>query len=408
MKLFYFGSVCAQEVFNETVKNSKNPPSASAQSFETALIKGLGTIKDLKITSASAESIAMYPGSNRIFLTKRIDEIASGVKTNIVSAINLPLLKQYNHANGTAKLLKKWLKENKNETEKCVLSYGLYPAVAKKLQQLCKKYHCKCVCLITDIPKTMFTYTSTGNPLKNLFGNKYRENAVSLQGGFDGYIFLTEQMSEAVAPQKPFVVVETLADTEIFKSFKYTEKNNPPALMYAGALYKKYGVDLIIETFTKVKSDCELWLFGSGDYEEEIKRIAETDKRVKFFGRVSREEVLKAEKQATLLLNLRNGNDDYTKYSFPSKMVEYMLSGTPLLTTKLDGIPKEYYDFVYSVDNNDTEKTALLIDNILNNPKELCDMGEKAKSFVENNKNCFVQAEKINEFLGELCEGFAN
>ncbi len=408
MKLFYFGSVCAQEIFNKTVKNSKNPPSASAQSFETALIKGLGTIEDLEITSASAESIAMYPGSNRVFLTKRIDEIASGVKTNIVPAINLPLIKQFNHASGTAKLLKKWLKYNKNETDKCVLSYGLYPAVAKKLQQLCKKYNCKCVCLITDIPKTMFTYTSTGNPLKKLFGGRYRENAVSLQGEFDGYIFLTEQMSEAVAPQKPFVVVETLADTEIFNSLKNVKKANPPVLMYAGALYKKYGVDLIVEAFTKVKEECELWLFGSGDYEEEIKKIAQKDKRIKFFGRVPREDVLNAEKQATLLLNLRNSNDDYTKYSFPSKMVEYMLSGTPLLTTKLEGIPVEYYNYVYSVDDNNTEKTAMLIDDILNNPQELCDMGEKAKSFVENNKNCFVQAEKIKEFLGELCENFAN
>ncbi len=408
MKLFYFGSVCAQEIFNETVKNSKNPPSASAQNFETALIKGLGAIKDLNVTSASAEAVAMYPGSNRVFLTKRVDEIASGVKTNIVPAINLPLIKQWCHAMGTARLLKKWLKENKNDNNKCVLSYGLYPSVAKKIQALCKKYSCKCVCVITDIPKTMFTYTSTGNPLKKLFGGKYRENAVALQGDFDGYIYLTKQMSNAVAPEKPYLVVETLADTEIFKAFENAEKSNPPALMYAGALYKKYGVDLIVEAFLKVKSNCELWLFGSGDYEEELKKITEENARIKFFGRVSRDEVLRAEKQATLLLNLRNSNDDYTKYSFPSKMVEYMLSGTPLLTTKLDGIPNEYYNYVYSVDNNATEKTAALVDSALSNVQELYTMGEKARAFVENNKNCFVQAEKIKEFLGELCEDSAN
>ena len=71
MKLFYFGSVCAPEVFNKTVSESKTPPSASAQNFETALLKGFGACENLNITAVSAESIAIYPGSNRIFLNKR-------------------------------------------------------------------------------------------------------------------------------------------------------------------------------------------------------------------------------------------------------------------------------------------------------------------------------------------------
>lgn len=399
MKLFYFGSVCAQEVFNKTVETSKNPPSASAQNFETALLKGFGACENLEITAVSAESIAMYPGSNRIFLGKRTDKIAENVYTSIVPAINLPLIKQFCHGNGTAKLLKKWLKENRDTKEKCVLSYGLYPAVAKKLQKLCKKYNCKCFCLMTDVPATMFTYTKSKNPLKMLFGKSYRENAVKLQSGFDGYIFLTEQMSEAVAPHKPYTVIETIADTEIFKSLENTEKSNPPALMYAGSLYKKFGMDLIVDMFKNVKSDCELWLFGSGDYEEEIKLAAEKDKRIKFFGRVDRATVLKAEKEASLLLNLRNSTDDYTKYSFPSKMVEYMLSGTPLLTTVLSGIPEEYYSYVYSVEDNNTEKIALLVDEILADTEKLNEFGKKAKDFVTENKNCFVQAEKICEFF---------
>lgn len=399
MKLFYFGSVCSQEVFNKTVETSKNPPSASAQNFETALLKGFGACENLNITAVSAESIAMYPGGNRIILNKRTDRIAENVYTSIVPAINLPFIKQLCHANGTAKMLKKWLKENRDESEKCVLSYGLYPAVAKKMQSLCKKYNCKCFCLITDIPKTMFTYTKSKNALKTLFGKSYRENAVKLQSGFDGYVYLTEQMSEAVAPDKPYTVIETIADTEIFKSFDNTEKSNPPALMYAGSLYKKFGIDLIVDMFNNVKSECQLWLFGSGDYEAEIKLAAEKDKRIKFFGRVDRTTVLKAEKEASLLLNLRNSTDDYTKYSFPSKMVEYMLSGTPLLTTVLAGIPEEYYSYVYSVEDNNIEQIALLVDEILADTEKLKKLGKNAKNFVIDNKNCFVQAEKIREFF---------
>jgi len=401
MKLFYFGSVCSDEIFNQTVAKSKVKPSASAQNFESALLSGLGAIEGLELCAASAESIAMYPGGNRLFLNKRTDEICNSVFTNIIPALNLPFLKQKGHTFGVAKLLKKWLRANLCESNKCVLVYGIYPAVVKKIQKLCKKYDCKCFAVVTDVPATMFTYTKSKNLLKRVFGKSYRKTAIRLQSGFDGYVYLTEKMSKAVAPGKPYTVIETLADTNIFTAFNGIEKKNPPAIMYAGTLYKKYGVDLILDTFKKVKSDCELWLFGSGDYEEIILQEAQKDKRIKFFGRVDRETVLKAEKEASLLLNLRNDKDEYTKYSFPSKMIEYMLSGTPILTTKLDGIPNEYYHFVYSVDYNDADKIALYIDEILSDNKSLFKLGEEAEKFVIDNKNCFVQAKKISEFLSQ-------
>ena len=44
MKIFYCGSVCGGDVFNKTVAESKVKPSASAQNFETALIKGFSEI----------------------------------------------------------------------------------------------------------------------------------------------------------------------------------------------------------------------------------------------------------------------------------------------------------------------------------------------------------------------------
>lgn len=399
MKLFYFGSVCSDEIFSQTVKESKVKPSASAQNFESALLKGLGAMDGLELFAVSAESIAMYPGGNRMMLKKRIDTVAEGVVTHVVPAVNLPFLKQQGHASETAKLLKNWLKENRNNTEKCVLVYGLYPAVVKKIQKICKKHSCRCFCVITDVPSTMFTYTRSKNLFKRVLGKLYRNGAVRMQSEFDGYVYLTEQMSERVAPGKPYVVVETIADTELFEAVGYPLKKQPPAIVYAGALYKKYGIDLILDVFKSVKSDSELWLFGSGDYEEVIREEEKRDPRIKFFGRVDRETVLKAETEASLLLNLRNSTDEYTKYSFPSKMIEYMLSGTPLLTTALPGIPEEYYPYVYVTERTEPSEIAALIDKILADRTNLKILGEKAKRFVMEKKNSRTQAEKIYDFL---------
>lgn len=400
MKLFYFGSVCSEAKFNETVEKSRVKPSASAQNFETALIRGFSAHEGVELTVAAAESIAMFPGGNRIFLKKRRDVLTETCASNIIPAINLPLLKQIGHANGAGKLLKKWLRENRDESDKCVLVYGLYPAVVKKLLQICRKQNCKIFALITDVPSTMFTYTKSKNLLKRLFSGSYRELAVSLQDQFDGYIYLTEAMKDEVAPGKPYTVVETIADVGIFDAVTEVEKAEPPALMYAGALYKKYGVDLIVDAFEQAKSDCELWLFGSGDYEQEIKQRAERNPKIRFFGRVSREEVLKREKEASLLLNIRNAEDDYTRFSFPSKMIEYMLSATPLLTTRLEGIPEEYYSYCYATSDRDSGKIAQMIDRILAD-KQPGDLGARAETFVRGEKNAPKQAKKILDFIDQ-------
>ena len=401
MKLFYFGSVCSELKFNETVEKSRVKPSASAQNFESALIRGVSTHEDVELTVAAAESIAAFPGGNRLFLNRRKDVLTQTCTANIIPAINLPLLKQWGHACGAGRLLKKWLKENRNQADKCVLVYGLYPAVAKKLLRLCRNHNCGIVALITDVPSTMFTYTKNKNLLKRLFSGTYRKSAVSLQDKFDGYIYLTEAMKDEVAPGKPYIVIETIADTGIFDHVPQVKKAEPPALMYAGALYKKYGVDLIVDAFEEVKNDCELWLFGSGDYEQEIKQRAEQNPKIRFFGRVSREEVLEREKAATLLLNIRNAEDEYTRFSFPSKTVEYMLSATPLLTTRLRGIPEEYYDYCYSMSSREIHEIAGMIDRILAEETGE-DLGKRAERFVREEKNSSKQAGKILDFLNHF------
>ena len=168
MKLFYFGSVCSQKKFNETVEKSRVKPSASAQNFEYALIKGFDEVQDLQLTAVSAESIAMFPRGNRLFLKKRRDYLTENISTKIVGCINLPFLKQIGHAVGVYRELVSWLNINKDDSSKAVLVYGIYPAVVKKIMRVCNKYSCKIFCLITDIPKTMFTYTKMDFLKKNI------------------------------------------------------------------------------------------------------------------------------------------------------------------------------------------------------------------------------------------------
>lgn len=65
--------------------------------------------------------------------------------------------------------------------------------------------------------------------------------------------------------------------------------------------------------------DVELWICGSGDSKEAINEATRIDSRIKFFGLVDSETALEMQHKATILVNPRTSEGEYTKYSFPSK-----------------------------------------------------------------------------------------
>ena len=79
-----------------------------------------------------------------------------------------------------------------------------------------------------------------------------------------------------------------------------------------------------------------------------------------------------------------------------------MASGTPLLTTKLPGMPEEYYDFVYLIkDETPTGISDALREVFAASKDERERKAKKARDFVLKEKSNIKQAEKIIAFLRE-------
>ena len=99
-------------------------------------------------------------------------------------------------------------------------------------------------------------------------------------------------------------------------------------------------------------------------------------------------------------MNPRPTTEEFTKYSFPSKNMEYMVSGTPLLTTRLPGMPKEYYPYVFLIEDETIDGYAkALADALSRTEDELVNFGQKAKKFVLENKNYIIQTRRIIELI---------
>ena len=116
-----------------------------------------------------------------------------------------------------------------------------------------------------------------------------------------------------------------------------------------------------------------------------------------------REEVLKLQQKATLLVNPRTPEGEFTKYSFPSKTMEYFASGKPTLLYRLPGIPDEYFEYCYTVDTLGVDALSETLSCILNLSNEKLEQkGRCARNFVLSQKNPIVQCTKIVQLISQI------
>ncbi|MEZ7821215.1 MAG: glycosyltransferase, partial [Patescibacteria group bacterium] len=145
-----------------------------------------------------------------------------------------------------------------------------------------------------------------------------------------------------------------------------------------------------------------LIICGSGKLMELVRSAAAKDARIKYIGQVNREEVLVYQRKSTLLINPRQPNNGLTRYTFPSKTMEYMASGTPLLMYELEGIAKEYFNYCYTLDDLSPEALKNTLVNILSKSnEELSIKGRLAREFIINQKSSKVQVKKILDLINQ-------
>ena len=403
MKLLYIGTVSESREFERIVKESKIKPSVAPQTFETAFLNGVRANGVADAECFTFPMIASFPGSKLLFWLKKKQTLECGFPTTWIPTVNLPILKMLFQGFSSKKMLKAWLKKQENPEDVCIVLYSIYEPIAKNIIRLRKKYHFKTVAFVPDLPEHMY---ATKRGLQGIAAQFYYRAVKKIQSEFDGYIYLTEEMKNRISSVKPYIVVEGLADESLFAAptkASGSESENPPIVMYAGALSKRYGIAELIEAFRQTNLDAQLHIYGFGDFTPELEKIAREDARVCYKGRVSREEILEREREASLLVNVRNPKDEFTAYSFPSKTIEYMASGTPLLTSRLPGIPQEYFEYCYSISGNDVAEIKSALESIMGNSQEVRrEMGRRARAYIQNNKTAIKQAERALDFIEHI------
>ena len=200
---------------------------------------------------------------------------------------------------------------------------------------------------------------------------------------------------------RPYCVMEGIASESPKAN---VEEKREKTILYTGTLHQKFGVMNLVKAFGQIENpNYRLVICGIGDSEKAIQEAAEKDSRISFLGQLPRREVLEWQSKATVLVNPRQNNEEFTKYSFPSKTMEYLSSGIPVVAYKLDGIPDEYDAYIQYVEDDSIESLKKkLIEVCELSDEERKNLGSAGRAFVLAEKNSTIQVKKIVELIDSL------
>ena len=297
--------------------------------------------------------------------------------------------------------LVRWGWRNRHKKNKAIITYNVNAPHGLSTILAARAVHTKAFAIIADLPVPGHGIV----PSTMLRRVEFSLQVKSLRR-FDGLIVLTRDIARDFAPQVPFLIMEGAVDGPLMESCSEESplrQADKFVLMYAGLLSEFDGVPLLLEAFSLLEGDrYRLIIVGRGPEQARVERETGKDHRISYEGYLRHEQVLKLYGRADLLINPRPSAPLSTHYVFPSKLIEYLATGTPVITTATADVVEEYGDFAFVLHDETPVGLAELVRQIASLPEsERSARGHAARQYMLKNKTWAIQGQRIAEFVRE-------
>jgi len=389
------------EIRSELIENSKANTQFAADALQWSFLKGLTKYYN-NPRVLNFPFVGSYP---TLCKTPFIKSFSFGKGKGFdgvnIGYFNLIALKNAIIFRQAKKNIRKWARQTKGE--KAIVIYSAFLPFLKAAIAGKKEFpELKVYLILPDLPQFM---GGPNNALYKAFKKITNDQLYKCFSQIDGFVLLSKFMTESLPiGNKPWTVVEGIFNDQASAAPVPKMVFDKKIILYTGTLARRYGILRLLEAFGLIDDKNYLLVIcGDGDTKEDINLAAEKDSRIIYKGSIDRAEVLKLQQQASLLINPRTAEGEFTRFSFPSKTMEYLASGVPTLLYKLPGIPDEYYNYCYSLEDVSTSALAKKITEILSlDATVLTEKGRLAREFILNNKNPEKQCEKVYKLIEEI------
>lgn len=400
--VLFLSSILPNYKDNYFYKESKGAVSNANDNLQRAIITGFEA-NNYDVSLLNVPNIGAFPSKFKSLYTPSFKIENSSSKGYNFGFFNLNILKHID----IYKKIHNYINNNINTNNyDIIFVYDLYVPFLKVLRLLkIKNPKAKIIVMIPDVIGFTNSYTSYLYKKLENYNFKVLLNAKEY---IDGFVYLTKYMPDMLPDnfrKIPSVVVEGIFNTKI-PSLDNIDKatEGDKFIFYAGSLDLRHGIMNLIDAFLLApQSKLKLYICGDGDGRRVITDKIKNKSSVLYLGQLKREDVLKLQSKAFLLVNPRNSSEEFTKYSFPSKIMEYFGSGKPTFMYQLQGIPDEYFNYCYSLKDESVKALAIFIEQLSKadfKDSEL--IGKQAKDFVLTHKNPKVQVKRIIDLVNVI------
>lgn len=362
--------------------------------FLSTLIEGMSQLENIRLFVLNIPPVGSFP----INYTRPIIRTELWGECNVqVGYLNFPIIKGMFQKRKLMAQIKKIIFMY-FEDETYILGYNTYETFLDVLKMCKTKYRdIETGLLVTDcVPgkNDMDKYITSSR-------RRLGERIVRKVQTIDFFVLLTKYLADSLEiNNKPFMIMECVCnEAQSCCAINEISKN---ICLYTGTLEIEYGICELADAFAMMY-DAELWICGDGAGREYLEELMHKCCNIKYFGFLEHDELQKLRNQCDYLINPRKPTGTYTKYSFPSKTAEYLMSGKPTIMYKLEGIPDEYDKYLNYLSGQTVTEIKDELEGIFEEKySDLIDKALKGRQFMLTNKNARIQTKKILSAWGCL------
>ena len=394
--MFFVGSVVPDESNYHTEAFSR-----AGVMFQINLLNELKSSGLINLEIYSYELIPVYPKSKKIYIIeKKNTSITKNLDVTLVSFINLMIFKQLHIGINILIQIVKWGKRNIHKNKKIIYAYnltvppGIFLLIGSKLAKATLAVS------INDI------VLPENHGVKSFFRKIDLWLHRIMIPKINKIIVVNKSIALDFGKKNDFLVMEGGVNSLEIKRWQGLTRSNKGKnkfkVVFAGSIEPINGIDCILGAFYLLKNDnIELYIAGRGSWTNKVITATRNYKHIKYTGFLNFEEVNKLYSNADLLLNIRMTEKKYkSKYFFPSKLIEYLVTGIPTITTEFDGLEDDYKSICFVLKDENPRSLAELISQIKNmDISERKKIGDAARSFIKTNKTWHHQAERVKQYL---------
>ena len=399
-EVLLISGLCSASKYNWVTEIRTAPSLDPAQRMFRAITEGL-TENGCNVTCISALPMGTSNTDETHMTFSRSEERENGIRF-IYPAFRVGKIRRLLdlHINTKAEV-REWIRITEGK-KRFIICDTLLAMCTGGVRKLAQQHRVKVFSYVTDYPSMATSIKCKKVSLPRKFLQRaYDRYADGDLKKYDGYILVAEALKDLIGfRDKPYIVIEDVIAVPKTEEYVPKEDDAPFTIVYGGALCERFGVNKLADAATKIREkNMILCFYGSGESVSYLNKLNHEDSRIKYCGQVSFEQLQRIQQAADLLVNPRPSNESFSAYSFPSKTLSYMLSGTPVLTTRIPGIPNSYQPYLLWFDEEDTNSMAKRIESIMNTPPaQLKEIGKRAYTYARDEKNSLAQSARLLSF----------